>query len=143
MFEIPALLFGMVAAGIPVILHLTGRSKPVVHRFPAMRFILRSQRSSSRALKLKHIFVLLLRILAMVLICLAMARPYLSGSAIAASSTFFGVLLAVAGIFALSRREYIAGMIAMLAVMALYASMPGITPNLQRSLHGDIVLLID
>src|SRR5437868_1018415 len=120
----------MLAAAIPVILHLSGRSKPIVHRFPAMRFILRSQRSSSRALRLKHILVLLLRILAIVLICLAMARPYLNGSAIAAGSTFFGVLLAAAGIFAIVRREYIAGAIALLAVMALYASMPDVTPQL-------------
>jgi hypothetical protein len=133
----------MLAAAVPVILHLTGRSKPIVHRFPAMRFILRSQRSSSRAMRLKHILVLLLRILAVILFCLAMARPYLSGSAIAASSTFFGVLLAAAGVFAFIRREYIAGLIAVLAVIALYASMPNVTPQLKGSLHADVVLVLD
>src|SRR5258708_6019808 len=117
MFEVPALLFGIFAAAVPVILHLTGRSKPIVHRFPAMRFILRSQRSSSRALRLKHILVLLLRMLAIILVCMAMARPFLSGSVIAASCTFFGVILAAAGIFAFVSREYIAGAIALLAVL--------------------------
>ncbi len=74
------LLWGLGAAGIPLILHLTGRARPLLHRFPAMRFILQSQRSSSRRLKLKHLLVLLLRILALVLIALALARPLWSAA---------------------------------------------------------------
>ena len=70
-----AMLWGGLAAVIPVLLHLTGRTQPVVHKFPALRFLQRSQRSSSRVLRLKHILLLLLRVLAILLLVLALARP--------------------------------------------------------------------
>ncbi|MCW8131053.1 MAG: BatA and WFA domain-containing protein, partial [Planctomycetota bacterium] len=69
------MLWGAAAAAIPVLLHLTGRAKPILHKFPAMRFLLKSQRSSSRALRLKHLLLLLLRVLALALLALALARP--------------------------------------------------------------------
>lgn len=69
------LLWGAAAASLPVILHLTGRSKPVVHRFPALRFILASHRSASRALRIKHLLLLLLRMLAICALALALSRP--------------------------------------------------------------------
>ena len=143
MFEAPFLLWGALAAAVPVILHLTGRSQPVLHRFPAMRFILKSQRASSRALRLKHWLVLLLRIAALVMICLALARPHLGASAVKAGGSFFGVILAAAGVFALYRREFVAGALTLLALLALYASMPDTSPHLRGSLHGDIVIVLD
>ncbi|MBI3828570.1 MAG: BatA domain-containing protein [Planctomycetes bacterium] len=69
------MLWGAVAAAIPVIIHLTGRAKPILHKFSAMRFLLKSQRSSSRALRIKHLLLLILRILALTLLALALARP--------------------------------------------------------------------
>jgi hypothetical protein len=143
MFEAPLLLWGAVAAVVPVLLHLAGRSKPILHRFPAMRFILKSQRASSQALRLKHLLVLLLRIAALALICLALARPHLGSSAVAAGGTFFGVILAAAGVFALYRREFIAGMLTLLTLLALYATLPDTSPHLNNSLKGDFVLVLD
>lgn len=69
------MLWGAAAAAIPVILHLTGRAKPVVHKFPALRFLVKSQRSSSRALRIKHLLLLVLRVAALALLALALARP--------------------------------------------------------------------
>ncbi|MCZ7645872.1 MAG: BatA and WFA domain-containing protein [Planctomycetota bacterium] len=69
------MLWGLLAGALPVAIHLTGRAKPVVHRFPALRFILRSQRASSRALRIKHLLLLLLRIAALALLAFALARP--------------------------------------------------------------------
>jgi hypothetical protein len=143
MFESPLLLWGILAAGVPVILHLTGRSQPIVHRFPAMRFILKSQRASSRALRLKHWLVLLLRMLAVMLVCMALARPYLNSSSVAACGTFFTVILAAAGAWAFYRREFIAGAMTVLAMLALYTSLPDLSPLLKGSLHGDIVIVLD
>lgn len=70
-----AMLWGGLAAALPVLLHLTGRPKPRVHKFAALRFLLRSQRSSSRALRLKHLLLLALRVLAILLLALTLARP--------------------------------------------------------------------
>ncbi|GMV83585.1 MAG: hypothetical protein AMXMBFR7_47690 [Planctomycetota bacterium] len=69
------MLWGLLAGGLPILIHLTGRAKPVVHRFPALRFIVASQRSSSRALRIKHLLLLLLRVAAIALLALALARP--------------------------------------------------------------------
>jgi hypothetical protein len=70
-----AMLWGLLAAGIPILIHLTGRARPVPHRFAAMRFLERSQRASSRALRLKHLLLLLLRMAALALLAFALARP--------------------------------------------------------------------
>lgn len=69
------MLWGALAAGIPVILHLTGRAKPVLHRFAALRFLHRSHKTTSRALRIKHLLLLLLRILAIALLAVTLARP--------------------------------------------------------------------
>lgn len=78
------MLWGALAAGIPVILHLTGRAKPVLHRFAALRFLHRSNKTTSRALRIKHLLLLLLRILAIVLLAVTLARPVWPWSAPAA-----------------------------------------------------------
>lgn len=78
------MLWGALAAGIPVILHLTGRAKPVLHRFAALRFLHRSHKTTSRALRIKHLLLLLLRILAIALLAVTLARPVWPWSAPAA-----------------------------------------------------------
>jgi len=69
------MLWGILGAAVPLIIHLTGRAKPIPHRFPALRFILLSQRSSSRAMRLKHLLILLMRMGLFALLAIALARP--------------------------------------------------------------------
>ena len=76
-FLAQAMLWGAVAAGVPVILHLTGRARPVAHKFAALRFIVASHRSATRALRVKNLLLLILRILAILFLVLALARPLL------------------------------------------------------------------
>ena len=137
------LLWGLAAAGVPVIIHLTARAKPVIHRFPAMRFLQRSQRNSSRTLKLKHLLILLLRIAALVLIALALARPQWTSSYVLPLWTVCGACLATASVFAVMKREFGAGLLGVLALSALYFSYPRDDGDAHAQLRGDYVLVVD
>jgi hypothetical protein len=63
------------AAAVPLLLHLLRRRISLRVEFPAARYILRAERENSRKLKLKNWLLMLLRVLAVVLIALAAARP--------------------------------------------------------------------
>src|SRR5438309_5358139 len=76
-FVFPVLLGGLLLAGIPVLLHLIMRQKPKVLLFPAFRFLLQRHKKNQRKLRLRHLLLLAMRILLIVAICLALARPKL------------------------------------------------------------------
>src|SRR5438128_9964111 len=99
------LLWGLAATGVPVLIHLLARSRPIPHRFPALRFILRSQKSSARAMKLKHFLLLLLRILLIACLALGLARPLLGGSAVSNGWIAIGVLFSALTALAFYQRE--------------------------------------
>lgn len=63
------------AAAVPLLLHLLRRRISLRIEFPAARYILRAERENSRKLKLKNLLLMLLRILAVLFIALAAARP--------------------------------------------------------------------
>ncbi|QDT89372.1 vWA domain-containing protein [Gimesia algae] len=73
----PGLLLGIVLAIIPVILHFLLRSKPKKLIFPALALLQRKKIQNSRRLKLRHFWLLLLRILVIIVIVLALTRPSL------------------------------------------------------------------
>jgi hypothetical protein len=77
----PLLLAGLAAAALPVIIHLINRRRAVRRRFPALDFLIKSQRRLARSLKIRQWLLLALRIAALVLIPLAMARPFLMSDA--------------------------------------------------------------
>lgn len=70
-----ALLWGAAAAAGPVVLHflMKSRARPVV--FPAMRFVMAGKAGTSGRLKLRHLLLLLLRMLVIVLLAGALAWP--------------------------------------------------------------------
>src|SRR5262249_14777020 len=74
-FVFPALLGGLTLIGVPVLLPLIMRQKPRHLYFPAFRFLLQRHRTNQRKLRLRHLLLLALRVLLIVLICLALARP--------------------------------------------------------------------
>ncbi|MFO0864248.1 MAG: BatA domain-containing protein [Gemmataceae bacterium] len=74
-FVFPAILGGLVLAGIPVLLHLILRQKPKTIPFPAFRFLVQKHRTNQRKLQLRHLLLLLMRIGLLVLLTLALARP--------------------------------------------------------------------
>ena len=63
------------AAAVPLLLHLLRRRISLRVEFPAARYILRAERENSRKLKLRNFLLMFLRILAVLLIALAAARP--------------------------------------------------------------------
>ena len=64
------------AAAIPILIHLIRRNRAQKVHFAAMQFLLDSSRPMVRWLRLKQFLILLMRILAVVLLGLAFARPY-------------------------------------------------------------------
>lgn len=79
-FLSPLLLWGAALISAPVILHLIMRRKPVPHAFPALRFLQQRAIANRRSLRVNHLLLLLLRIAAIALLALALARPVLRGA---------------------------------------------------------------
>lgn len=82
----PLLLFGFAAAILPVLIHRITQRKVVVRRFSAVHLLLQSQRITAKPQRLKHLLLLILRILAVVIIVFLMARPVLIRPGFAALS---------------------------------------------------------
>ncbi len=70
----PVFLYGLVAASIPLLIHLLNRRRIKRIRFPAVRFILISQRRITRSYRLRHWLILALRTVAITLLVLLLSR---------------------------------------------------------------------
>jgi len=57
----PAILWGFALVSIPVILHFLLRARPKKYLFPALRLIQARRTHNIRRLRLRHIWLLLLR----------------------------------------------------------------------------------
>ncbi len=73
----PWLLAGLLAAGVPVFLHLIQRREPPTVLFPAVRYLVTTTREHQRRLRIQHWLLLLLRTLLVVALVLAAAGPSL------------------------------------------------------------------
>jgi hypothetical protein len=74
----PLVLFGLIAASIPLILHLINLRKLKQIEFSSLKFIKEMQKTKIRRIKLKQILLLILRTLIITFIVLAFARPTVS-----------------------------------------------------------------
>ena len=74
-FLYPLFLFGLAAASLPILIHLLNRRRLKRIRFPAVRFILLSQKRISRSYRLRHWLLLALRTLAVICLALLLANP--------------------------------------------------------------------
>ena len=79
-FLTPMLLGGAALVAVPIVLHLIMRRKPVKREFPALRFLRQKAVATRRRLRLSHLFLLLLRMAALALLAVALARPVLRGA---------------------------------------------------------------
>lgn len=77
-FLSPALLIGLLAALIPPLIHLILRRRAVVVRFPALEFIRRSNRKTSRRFRVKQLLLMAVRSLLLALLAFALARPLMT-----------------------------------------------------------------
>lgn len=71
----PALLGGAALAAVPLVLHLLMRQKPKRIEFPALRFIRLRKEANQRRMRIQHWLLLALRIAAICLLAIALARP--------------------------------------------------------------------
>ncbi len=74
-FLAPLWLSLAVLAAVPVLLHLLRRNIGSRIEFPAVRYLVSAERDSSRDVRAKNLWLLLLRILIVLLLALAAARP--------------------------------------------------------------------
>ncbi len=72
-----AMLAGLAAASIPIILHLLNRRKFRERSWAAMRFLMAAIRKNQKRIRLEQLLLLAIRTMILVLIVCAMARPIL------------------------------------------------------------------
>jgi hypothetical protein len=72
----PALLLGLVAAGLPYLIHRIGKRRAVPVRFAAMQLLLRSERRVHARRRLREILLLVVRTAAAASLPLIFARPF-------------------------------------------------------------------
>jgi hypothetical protein len=78
-----ALLGGLGAISVPIIIHLLNRRRFRVLHWAAMDFLLEAARMNRKRVQMEHLIVLLLRCLAIGLVVLAVARPVATRGALA------------------------------------------------------------
>ena len=83
----PAVLFGLFAASIPVLIHLFNLRKLKKIEFSTLAFLKELQKNRIRKIKLKQWLLLALRVLIILLLVLAFARPTLEGVAIGGTTS--------------------------------------------------------
>lgn len=76
-FLVPAFLAGLAAVVVPVLLHLTNRQRTEVVEFPSLMFLQRIPYQATNRRRLRDVLLLALRVLALVLLVGAFARPFL------------------------------------------------------------------
>lgn len=79
LFLQPLMLWGLLAASIPVVIHLLNRRRHKTVKWAAMQFLLKATRESRGKKKLRHIIILICRTLAVATLILAAAIPVVGG----------------------------------------------------------------
>jgi hypothetical protein len=78
-FLSPIFLFAGLAMAVPLILHLFHRHDAKRMVFPALQYLLRTEKEHARTIRFRQLLLLLLRIAAILLLVVAGARPFLRG----------------------------------------------------------------
>src|SRR6188474_2264658 len=79
LFLNPLLLWGLLAAAVPIAIHLLNRRRHKTIQWAAMQFLLKATRESRGKKKLRHILILTCRALALAALAFAAAKPVISG----------------------------------------------------------------
>lgn len=75
-FLTPLYLFGMIAVGLPILLHLVRHQPKNIFQFSTLRFLEHKPPQTNRKNKIEHWLLLLLRATAVMLLVTAFARPF-------------------------------------------------------------------
>ncbi|MBJ7256320.1 MAG: BatA domain-containing protein, partial [Akkermansiaceae bacterium] len=79
LFLKPLLLWGLIAASIPVLIHMINKQRHKTIPWAAMQFLLKATRESRGKKRLRYILILTCRVLAIAALVFAAARPIVSG----------------------------------------------------------------
>lgn len=77
----PWFLIGVAAVAVPILVHLVQRERAQRASFPSLMFVRRVLQPSTRRRRLRHLWLLAMRCLALILLALAFSRPFISGDA--------------------------------------------------------------
>lgn len=152
------LIFGVAAAAVPIALHLLAKREPRKVVFPSVRFLVQRFESNRSRLRVRRWWLLALRIAALALLALALARPAIHQSLSLTWLTIgliaaFGVALLVMASVALARgpSRSVAYGLALASLAALigatiwgtvtYATGP--TPSIETSEPVAIAIVMD
>ena len=83
----PAVLFGLIAASIPIIIHLLNLRKLKKIDFSTLQFLKELQKNKIRKIKIKQWLLLALRVLIILAIVTAFARPTIVGVSIGGTTS--------------------------------------------------------
>src|SRR5258708_23064310 len=85
-FVAPLVLVGLSALAVPVLIHLIQRERKRVVEFPSLMFLRRIPYQSVRRRRIRDWLLLAMRLAALALVVLALARPFFRRSALAAAT---------------------------------------------------------
>ena len=101
-FADPLMLAGLLAALVPVVLHLLNRMRAPVVLFPTLRFLKITAQKTARRRQIQQYFLLLIRVIVFALVAMAVAAPLIHGGSPALAYGFVGILLAGLGLLVLA-----------------------------------------
>ena len=85
-FIAPLFLAGLIGLAIPVIVHLVHKEKPEGIPFPSLMFLQQIPVKSKRRQRIRHWLLFALRSLALILLAVAFARPFLAGLSVSTTT---------------------------------------------------------
>lgn len=86
-FASPWFLIGLLSIAVPIYLHLYHRKTPIRKEFPSLRLIRLSVEFVARRRRMKNLLLLFLRLLVVIFLIMALARPFIGQSASAGASS--------------------------------------------------------
>ncbi len=86
-FLVPLFLLGLAGIAIPIIVHLTRRQRRNVVAFPSLMFLQKIPFQEQRRRRIQHWLLLALRALALAVLAIAFARPFVDQSGLGATGT--------------------------------------------------------
>ncbi|HXU07763.1 MAG TPA: BatA domain-containing protein, partial [Blastocatellia bacterium] len=102
----PIFLIGAIAAGVPVLVHLVRRTRAPRVQFPSLMFLRKIEQKTIRRRKLRNLLLLAMRCAALLLLALAFARPYFTGtSPVSASSEHASTVILIDGSYSMRYGE--------------------------------------
>ncbi|MCU0727442.1 MAG: BatA domain-containing protein, partial [Planctomycetes bacterium] len=95
-FLSPGLLWGLLLAAVPILIHLLARRRYRTIRWAAQEFLRAAFRKNQKRLRVENLLLLIIRTALVVLLVFALARPYVSGAvagAVGSRPVHYAVLL--------------------------------------------------